>query len=64
MWTRVNDARQSERRDEIVSEDMLKDKGASRLRGEEKFLSRRDFARSELGELLLVYFDKYRLVKY
>ena len=54
----------SERRDEIVSEDMLRDKGASRLRGEEKFLSRRDFARSELGELLLVYFDKYRRVKY
>ena len=54
----------SERQDEIVSEDMLRDKGASRLRGEEKFLSRRDFARSELGELLLVYFDKYRRAKY
>ena len=58
------EAERSKRRDEIVSEDMLRDKGASRLRGEEKFLSQRDFARSELGELLLVYFDKYRLVKY
>ena len=58
------EAEQSERRDEIVSKDMLRDKGVSRLRGEEKFLSRRDFARSELGELLLVYFDKYRRVKY
>ena len=54
----------SERRDEIVSEDMLRDKGASRLRGEEKFLSWRGFARSELGELLLVYFNKYRRAKY
>ena len=54
----------SEKRDEIVSEDMLRDKGASRLRGERSFLSRRDFARSELGELLLVYFDKYRRAKY
>ena len=27
----------------------------SRLRGEEKFLSRRGFAKSELGELLLVH---------
>ena len=58
------EAERSKRRDEIVSEDMLRDKGASRLRGEEKFLSQRDFARSELGELLLVYFDKYRRVKY
>ena len=58
------EAKRSERRDEIVSKDMLRDKGASKLRGEEKFLSRRDFARSELGELLLVYFDKYRRVKY
>ena len=58
------EAERSERRDEIVSEDMLRDKGASRLRGEEKILSRRDFARSELGELLLVYFDKYRWAKY
>ena len=58
------EAERSERRDKIVSEDMLRDKGALRLRGEEKFLSRRDFARSELGELLLVYFDKYRRVKY
>ena len=40
-------------------------KGASRLRGEEKFFKvGKDFARSELGELLLVYFDKYRRVKY
>ena len=31
-------AERSERQDEIVSEDMLRDKGASRLRGEEKFL--------------------------
>ena len=54
----------SERRDEIVSEDMLRDKGASRLRGEEKCLSWRGFARSELGELLLVYFAKYRQTKY
>ena len=58
------EAEQSKRRDEIVSEDMLRDKGALRLRGEEKFLSQRDFARSELGELLLVYFDKYRRAKY
>ena len=58
------EAERSERRDERVSEDMLRDKGALRLRGEEKFLSRRDFARSELGELLLVYFDKYRRAKY
>ena len=35
-----------------------------RLRGEEKFLSRRGFEKSELGELLLVYFDKYRQAKY
>ena len=58
------EAEQSDRRDKIVSEDMLRDKGALRLRGEEKFLSWRDFARSELGELLLVYFDKYRWVKH
>ena len=58
------EAERSKRRDEIVSEDMLRDKGASRLRGEEKFLSRRGFARSELGELLLVYFNKYRRAKY
>ena len=58
------EAERSERRDEIVNEDMLRDKGASRLRGKEKILSRRDFARSELGELLLLYFDKYRRAKY
>ena len=40
------EAERSERRDEIVSEDMfLRDKGALKLRGKEKFLSRRDFAR-------------------
>ena len=54
----------SERRGNIVSEDMLRDKGASRLRGEEKCLSRGGSGRSELGELLLVYFDKYRQAKY
>ena len=58
------EAERSKRRDKIVSEDMLRDKGASRLRGKEKFLSRRDFTRSELGELLLLYFNKYRRVKY
>ena len=36
----------------------------SRLRGEEKCLSQRGFVRSELGELLLVYFDKHRRAKY
>ena len=50
--------------DNIVSEDMLRDKGASRLRGEEKCSSRGGSGRSELGELLLVYFDKYRWAKY
>ena len=62
-----HEAERSERRDEIVSEDMLRDKRgvkAKRQRGKEKFLSWRDFARSELGELLLVYFDKYRWAKY
>ena len=59
-----SDLEWSERPDNIVSEDMLRDKGASRLRGEEKCLSQRGFAGSELGELLLVYFDKYRRVKY
>ena len=58
------EAERSERRDEIVSEDMLRDKGASRLRGEEKCSSRGGSGRSELGELLLVYFDKYRWAKY
>ena len=48
----------------IVSEDMLRDKGASRLRGEEKCSSQGGSGRSELGELLLVYFDKYRRAKY
>ena len=48
----------------IVSEDMLRGKGALRLRSEEKCLSRGGSARSELGELLLVYFDKYRRAKY
>ena len=54
----------SERRDEIVSEDMLRDKGVLRLRSEEKCLSQRGSARSELEELLLVYFNKYRQAKY
>ena len=57
-------AERSERRGDIVSEDMLRDKGVSRLRGEEKCLSRGGSGRSELGELLLVYFDKYRWAKY
>ena len=51
-------------RGNIVSEDMLRDKGALRLRGEEKCSSRGGSGRSELGELLLVYFDKYRQAKY
>ena len=58
-------AERSERRDEIVSKDMLRDKrGVEAWRRREVFLSRRDFVRSELGELLLVCFDKYRRVKY
>ena len=55
---------QSERRDDMVSEDMLRDKGASRLRSEEKCSRQGGSARSELGELLLVYFNKYRWAKY
>ena len=55
---------QSERQDDIVSEDMLRDKGALRLRSEEKCSSQGGSARSELGELLLVYFHKYRWAKY
>ena len=47
-----------------MSKDMLRDKRASRLRSEEKCFSQRGSARSELGELLLAYFDKYRWVKY
>ena len=43
---------------------MLRDKGVSRLRGEEKCSSRGGSGRSELGELLLVYFAKYRRAKY
>ena len=59
------EAERSERRDEIVSEDMLRDeRGVEASRRREVFKSQRDFARSELGELLLVYFDKYRRVKY
>ena len=54
----------SERRGDIVSEDMLRDKGVSRLRGEEKCSSQGGSGRSELGELLLVYFAKYRWAKY
>ena len=52
------------RQDNIVSEDMLKDKGASRLRSEEKCSSQRGSARSELEELLLVNFVRYRRGKY
>ena len=54
----------SKRQGNIINKDMLKDKGASRLRGEEKCPSRGGSGRSELGELLLVYFDKYRRAKY
>ena len=36
----------------------------SRLRSEEKCLSQGGSARSELGELLLAYFAKYRRAKY
>ena len=54
----------SERRGNIISEDMLRDKGALRLRGEEKCSSRGGSGRSELGELLLFYFAKYRRTKY
>ena len=58
------EAEWSERRGDIVSEGMLRDKGASRLRGEEKCSSRGGSGRSELGELLLFYFAKYRWTKY
>ena len=54
----------SKRRDDIVSEDMLRVKVATRLRSEEKCLSQGGSVRSELGELLLVYFAKYRQAKY
>ena len=47
------EAERSERQDEIVSEDMLRDKGASRLRGEEKFLSRRDLRGLNWGNFFL-----------
>ena len=47
-----------------MSKDMLRDKRASRLRSEEKYSSQRGSGRFELGELLLVYFDKYRWAKY
>ena len=53
------------RQDEIVSEDMLRDeRGVKAKRRREVFKVGRDFVRSELGELLLFYFDKYRRVKY
>ena len=55
---------QSERQGDIVSEDMLRDKRVLRLRSEEKCSSQRGSGRSELGELLLIYFDKYRWAKY
>ena len=54
----------SKRRGNIVSKDMLRDKRASRLRSEEKCSGQRGSVRSELGELLLVYFGKYRQAKY
>ena len=59
-------AERSERQDEIVSEDRLRDeRGVEAKRRREVFLKvGRDFARSELRELPLVYFDKYRRVKY
>ena len=47
-----------------MSEDMLRDKRLLRLRSEEKCSGRGGSVRSELGELLLVYFDKYRWAKY
>ena len=48
------EAERSERRDEIVSEDMLRDKGGVEAkRRREVFLSWRDFARSELGNFFL-----------
>ena len=43
----------SKRRDDIVSKDMLRDKGVLRLRNEEKCLSRGGSARSELGNFCL-----------
>ena len=58
------EAEWSERQGDIASKDMLRDKGALRLRGEEKCSSRGGSGRSELGELLLVYFAKYRQAKY
>ena len=51
-------------RGDIISDNMLRDKGALRFRGEEKCSSQGGSGRSELGELLLVYFDKYRQAKY
>ena len=58
------EAEWSKRRGDIVSEGMLRDKGASRLRGEEKCSSRGGSGRYEQGELLLFYFAKYRRTKY
>ena len=49
---------------DIVSKDMLRDKRGLRLRSEEKCSSQGGSVRSGLGELLLVYFDKYRWAKY
>ena len=48
----------------IVSKDILRDKRASRLRSEEKCSGQGGSVRSELGELLLLYFNKYRQAKY
>ena len=53
---RVNDVRRSRVRGDIVSEDMLRDKRASMLRGEEKCSNQGGSGRSELGELLLFLF--------
>ena len=47
-----------------MSEDMLRDKKLLRLRSEEKCSGQGGSVRSELGELLLVYFNKYRQAKY
>ena len=41
-----------------------RDKRESRLRSEEKCSSQGGSVRSELGELLLIYFAKYRWAKY
>ena len=55
---------QSERQGDVVRKDILRDKRALRLRSEEKCSGWGGSARSELGELLLVYFNKYRWAEY